>query len=133
MISLDEPARNILMPLEYWTAKQSADFLGIQPASLYAYVSRKGIRSVAVPGTREHRYLRTDIEGLRKRKPRTASPDDGRELKSAITLLTEDGPYYRGQLASELAQSATMEAVAAFLWDVDEAVFGKEPPATTSL
>ncbi|OKO80882.1 citrate/2-methylcitrate synthase [Bradyrhizobium sp. NAS96.2] len=117
------------MPLEYWTAKQSADFLGIRPASLYAYVSRKGIRSVAVPGTREHRYLRSDIEGVRKRKGRTVPSDDGMELKSAITLITEDGPYYRGQSASKLAHSATIETVAALLWDVDEAVFDEEPPA----
>src|SRR5207244_2841078 len=58
------------MPIEYWTAKQAADFLGVSLGTLYAYVSRKGIRSAPVPGTREHRYLRTDIEGMRDRKGR---------------------------------------------------------------
>lgn len=116
------------MAVEYWTAKQSAEFLGITPASLYAYVSRKGIRSMPVSGSREHRYLRTDIESLRKRKRSSHRSEEGVVLKSGVTLLTVDGPYYRGQLATELAETASFETVAALLWAVDESIFGDEPP-----
>jgi citrate synthase len=35
-------------------------------------------------------------------------------------LLTERGPYYRGRSAIELAESASLEDVAALLWQVDE-------------
>jgi citrate synthase len=116
------------MPIEYWTAKQSADFLGVSVATLYAYVSRKGVRSAQVPGLREHRYLRADIEGIRKPKALPKFVESKLPVDSTITLITEDGPYYRGQLASDLANSASIEAVAALLWEVKETVFVNSGP-----
>ena len=47
------------------TAREAADRLGIKLDTLYAYVSRGRLRSVAVPGTRQRRYRVEDIEALR--------------------------------------------------------------------
>lgn len=116
------------MAIEYWTAKQASDFLGVSLATLYAYVSRKGIRSASVPRSREHRYLRSDIEGLRDRKARQVSVPGELTSVSSITLLTEEGPYYRGRLATDLAETNSLEQVATLLWDADTAAFGDEPP-----
>ncbi len=118
------------MPIEYWTAKQSADFLGVSLGTLYAYVSRKGVRSAPMPGSREHRYLRADIEGIRKRKRSSKIVERKLAPESSITLITEDGPYYRGRLASELAASESIESVAMLLWNAEEPVFANVPPAT---
>jgi citrate synthase len=114
------------MPLEYWTAGQSADFLGVSLNTLYAYISRKGIRSVPVAGSREHRYLRADIEGIRERRKRAPDAAPIAE-QSAITLMSDDGPYYRGRSAAALADDASFEAVAALLWDVAPDIFDVPP------
>ncbi len=119
------------MPIEYWTAQQSADFLGVSLPTLYAYVSRKRVRSVAMPGSREHRYLRSDIEGIRQRKAPPKLEDQKFAAESAITLITEEGPHYRGRLASDLAKTESIESVAALLWGVDRRVFDNPPVAVS--
>ncbi len=62
------------------TAHQAADRLGIKVETLYAYVSRGRLRSVAVSGSRERRYRIDDVEALRAlrggAKAATAGPDD---------------------------------------------------------
>jgi citrate synthase len=118
----------MVMPLEYWTAKQSADFMGVSLPTLYAYVSRKGVRSAPMPGSREHRYLRADIEGIRKRKRPSKTVERDVAQESSITLITEDGPYYRGKLATELAVTDSLESVAALLWNAQEPIFASAPP-----
>lgn len=80
-----------------------------------------------VSGSREHRYLRTDIEKLRER-PKRSRNDKDLSVESAITLLTADGHYYRGRAAIDLAETSSIESVAALLWDVDESVFGIPAP-----
>jgi citrate synthase len=113
--------------MEFWTAKRSADYLGVNLDTLYAYVSRKGIRSMPMSGSREHRYLRSDIERLRER-PKRPKNDKDPPIESAITLLAEEGHYYRGRAASDLAETSSIESVAALLWDVDENVFNIPAP-----
>ena len=46
------------------TARQAADRLGIKLDTLYAYVSRGRLQSVALPGSRERRYRVEDVEAL---------------------------------------------------------------------
>lgn len=88
---------------------------------------------------RERLYWRQDLLRLRTRRTgkqgvdgdgQVARPPRG-ELRreSALTLLTERGPFYRGESAIELAETASLEQVAALLWGCDEAeAFGPDLP-----
>jgi citrate synthase len=51
----------------YLSAEQAARALEVTVATLYAYVSRKQIRSERIAGSRARRYWRADIERLRDR------------------------------------------------------------------
>jgi citrate synthase len=123
----------------YTTAKEAATALNVSIATLYAYVSRGLIRSQGVPGSRNRRYWRVDIERLKgKRIPddqREAAAGSGEETRgldneTKITLLTERGLYYRGRDVAELAETETFESVAALLWEAERAmVFGKSLPS----
>jgi len=88
------------------TAKQAAALLGVQPQTLYAYVSRGLLRSRASPGTRQKRYARADVLRLKDRADarRGHAPVASSALhwgapvvESAITLIDDDGPAYRGR------------------------------------
>jgi len=46
-----------------------AGALGVSIPTLYAYVSRGLIRSQGVPGSRNRRYWKVDIERLRQADP----------------------------------------------------------------
>ena len=99
-------------------ARDTAARLGIKLDTLYAYVSRGLIRSVAVPGSRERRYRAEDVERLRLGR----GAERGREplipvIDSAICLIANGRFYYRGVDALRLADSATLEEVAALLWE----------------
>jgi len=115
------------MEKDFLTAEEAAGLLGVSLATLYAYVSRKGLRSRQVLGTRSRQYWRADIEKIRSRaKP--ASPVLGElQRESEITLMSESGPYYRGASAIDLAETATLEQVAALLWEIDEGELTKAP------
>ncbi len=118
----------------YLSAREAAAELGVQPATLYAYVSRGLIRSVAGPG-KQRRYDAFDVRMLQARKDsgETAGGHSGGPdglLESSLTLITDDGPFYRGRSAMELAQSSTLEAVATLLWDCDLDPFAAPVPGT---
>lgn len=112
----------------YVDAVEATEMLGVSMATLYAYVSRKKLRSFPSPGSRTRRYWRSDILGLMTGAQRTrtvAAPP----RESAITLLTENGTYYRGFSAIDLSKTATVESVAALLWQADaEAIFTERLP-----
>lgn len=102
------------------TARQAADRLGVKLDTLYAYVSRGRLRSVRVPGSRARRYRAGDVEAL-KNYAQPLPPGAGAEalmpvLVSAISLIDEGRLYYRGEDALRLAETATLEEVAALLW-----------------
>ncbi len=109
----------------YLSAKEAASLLGISVNTLYAYVSRKGIRTRSVPDRKGSLYWGEDIRRL------AATPDHttNRTLvgnlveTTAVTLLTSEGPFYRGKSALFLAKSATFEETAALLWGADPAIF----------
>ncbi len=104
-------------------AAEAARALGVTITTLYAYVGRKGIRTQRVPGSRQMHYWWPDIERVRRRerRPEEQKQPVGVTHETKITLMTQRGPYYRGKSALELAKTHTVEAVAALLWDVDEA------------
>jgi citrate synthase len=107
----------------FLSAAQAAQLLGVKLATLYAYVSRGQVRSVAGVG-RARRYLRADIEQLRARREGRRPDGAGSTLSwgepvldSAITEVRPEGPRYRGHDAVELAaQGVSFEAVAELLW-----------------
>ena len=67
---------------DYLSAAEAAERLGVNLQTLYVYVSRKGIRSRPVPGTRQKQYWREDIERIRRRE--THGPAVGPSGESAV-------------------------------------------------
>jgi citrate synthase len=109
----------------YITAQEAAETLNISVETLYSYVSRKQIRSQRPPGSKIRLYWREDIERL-KRSSAPAPPDEVLAPTSSITLITDQGHYYRGQSAIALAETATFEEVCGILWQADPKVaFGE--------
>lgn len=108
------------------TASEAAELLDISVGTLYAYVSRGLIRSETAEGdSRARRYNAEDVHKLKERKAQRQNPAVVAEsaldwgtpiLESALTLITEERLYYRGYDALALAQTHTLEQVAALLW-----------------
>ncbi|WP_417712248.1 citrate/2-methylcitrate synthase [Roseibium aggregatum] len=116
----------------YLSAREAAAELGVQPATLYAYVSRGLIASVAGPG-KQRRYDAADVRRMKGRKaaddysgarPLTGDP----VLETELTLISETGPVYRGRPAVDLAQTSTLETVATLLWASQEDPFAESAP-----
>jgi citrate synthase len=104
----------------YVSAEAAAEILGVNLPTLYAYVSRKKIRSQSVPGTRRNRYWRADIERVAGGgEAPVAERPGGLRRETDITLITEQGPHYRGESAVRLSESRSVEDVAALLWQAD--------------
>ena len=107
-------------------APTAARHLGISVRSLYAYVSRGQVRSVAGEQGRPRLYAFADLERLRVRRDARAGHGAVAAgalrwgepvLDSAITAITPRGPAYRGKLAVDLAAAGTpYENVAELLW-----------------
>src|ERR671916_1047447 len=111
----------------YLGARRAAEELGVSLRTLYAYVSRGLIRSEAAGG-RNRRYRAEDVRRLKERKERRRDPDRVVEdalhwgtpvMESAITLIEDDGLYYRGRDALALAARSSIEEVAALIWTGD--------------
>ncbi|HUS28737.1 MAG TPA: citrate/2-methylcitrate synthase [Kofleriaceae bacterium] len=118
-------------------SRTAAKHLGIQQRSLYAYVSRGQVRSMAGAGGRPRLYSLLDLERLRVRRDARAGHGAVAAgalrwgepvLDSAITAITPRGPAYRGHVAIDLAANgARFENVAELLWS------GYLPEATTAV
>lgn len=125
---MSRPAgRNPRGPSQPWIgAADAARLLGVSRATLYAYVSRGFVRSQATPGSsRERRYSRDDLEGLRRRTEERRDPDKAASralhwgtptLESSISLIDGARLYYRGHDAVTLAQSRSLAEVASLIW-----------------
>lgn len=104
------------------TAREAAERLGVKLDTLYAYVSRGRLHSVSVPGARERRYRAEDVEALLgaragERLPRSSSAEALMPMiGSSICLIENGGFYYRGKDAIRLSDCATLEDIAALLW-----------------
>jgi citrate synthase len=110
----------------FMTASEAAAALGISLPTLYAYVSR-GMLSSAADSHGKHRlYDAAEVRRLARRK------EDGKRagkvaqkvldwgvpvLESSITLVAKGRLLYRGHDAMALAQTATLEDIAALLWE----------------
>jgi citrate synthase len=102
----------------FMNAEEAAAELGVTVETLYSYVSRKKIRTKRVDGTRKRLYWRADVS--RARRGGAKARPDADIAQTDITLVTAEGPYYRGRNAIELSETLTLEQTAALLWQVDE-------------
>jgi citrate synthase len=116
-------------PNRWLTAEQAMSRLRVSRQTLYAYVSRSRIGAIAAPGDpRRSLYDGADVNRLaernrngRSRRAVAASTISWGEpiLVSAITRIEGGGLEYRGHDAVALAETATLEEVAALLWQVE--------------
>jgi citrate synthase len=101
-------------------SEEAARRLGVKVSTLYAYVSRGLLASHPEPGGRRSLFDLADIERLAVRQR------GGRKVESRLATITtgvtqlrqDDGPFYRGRSATELAAEMTFEEVASLLWEV---------------
>ena len=100
-------------------AGEAARLLGIQKATLYAYVSRGLIeRRVAVDG-RTSLYAVDDVEALvgrGRRREVEPRPSLDVQIVTGVTTLDESGVCYLGHDVADLSRTATYEQVAELLW-----------------
>ena len=83
------------------TTDEVARRLDVQPATVYAYVSRGLLTNVG--GRRASRFAQDEVDRLVRRGREGRRPSGAIErIHTGITLLTEDGPAYRGQPVAEL-------------------------------
>ena len=125
---------------DYIDAKETARRLGVSRQTLYAYVSRGLIKAIPAEDPRQSLYLAEAVEQLaetrrRGRKPREiakATLDWGMPvLESGLTLIEDGQCYYRGQSAVNLARTASLEDIAALLWQIPaDAAFPRRAPMT---
>src|SRR5271167_2427064 len=117
-------------PSARWlTAEEATSSLGVSRQTLYAYVSRSRIGVTAAPDDpRRSLYDAADVRRLaqrnrtgRSRRAVAASTISWGEpvLVSAIIRIEGGRLEYRGQDAIALAATATLEDVAALLWQVE--------------
>jgi citrate synthase len=109
-------------------AAEAAARLGVKRETLYAYVSRGQLTRERGTGGRESVFDSSEVDALAARTRR-----GGRAgalevvVASGITSLEGDRLRYRGRDATDLAATASFEAVAEFLWTGDAAVLSRRP------
>ncbi|MBP1204922.1 citrate synthase [Duganella sp. 1411] len=113
----------------WMTAAEALTILNVRPQTLYANVSRGKIRAKADDADpRRSLYHRDDVlrmarraNGRRKIDAVSAQAMQWGDpvLPSSISTTADGRLLYRGQDAAVLAASATLEEVAALLWECD--------------
>lgn len=123
----------------YLNSTEAAARLGVSRQTLYAYVSRGLLRAEPGGKQRESRYFAADVDRLAGQRARGRKPKEVAKaalnwgspvLESSITLIESGRLFYRGVDALDLAATASLEDVAALLWQRDErSAFGHPAPA----
>ena len=111
---------------------EACKLLGVQPQTLYAYVSRGKLEVAPDPAdTRRRLYRAEDVAVLAKRKQAgrkhetlAANTLFGSEpsIPTALCAFSRGRPYYRGRDAVSMARTATLEDAAQLLWGAERAV-----------
>ena len=110
---------------EWLDAAAAAALLGVSRSTLYAYVSRGRLASQRVPGSAARRYRSAEVAALAQRHAGAHTPSAAARatldwglpvMASALTLIERGRFYYRGQDVLALADTASLEDVAALLW-----------------
>lgn len=116
-----------------WLSMEEAcRLLGVQPQTIYAYVSRGKLEAIASDGdSRKSLYRAEDVNALAKRKQAGRKHETlatntmfGAEpsIPTSISTFIRGHLYYRGQDAVALSQSASLEDVADLLWGAGRVV-----------
>ncbi|OZI50762.1 citrate synthase family protein [Bordetella genomosp. 4] len=107
---------------------EAAQLLGISLRTLYSYVSRGRIGRVIDPITGKSQYNRREVEEYARKRDRGRSAGNAARaslsfglpvLDSQICAIKAGRPWFRGQDAIALSETATLEQTAALLWNVD--------------
>ncbi|ERL99579.1 citrate synthase [Brucella intermedia 229E] len=112
------------------TAEEALSILQTKPQTLYANVSRGRIRSKPLPDDpRRSLYRSEDVHRLAERRPgrkrdSVVAADTIRWgglpiMRSGISTIVDGRLLYRGRDAVELSETATLEEVAALLWQMN--------------
>lgn len=108
-------------------SEEAARRLGVKVTTLYAYVSRGLITSHPSGESRRSLFDVDDVENFAKRSRAGRRVETKlASVTTSVTQLRDDGPAYRGILATELASYMTFEEVAELLWCSYDAA-GPEP------
>lgn len=105
---------------QWLSVEEAASRLNVKKETIYAYVSRGRLTKRKAPHERGSVFSADEIDRLSK-----SGRQESRglvEVESSITLVTEAGHYYRGQEATELADSVTFEELAHILWSAQAPV-----------
>lgn len=125
----------------WMTMAEACERLGVRPQTIYAYVSRGKLETMADPAdSRRSLYRSDDVTGLARRKQAgrkhetlAANTLFGAEpsIPTAVSAFLRHQLYYRGQDAVALAAEAPLEAVAQLLWEAEQPVdfASAAPPA----
>lgn len=115
--------------MDWLTAEEALAVLQTKPQTLYANVSRGRILSKPLPDDpRRSLYRSEDVHRLAGRRPgrkrdSVVAADTIRWglpiMRSGISTITDGRLLYRGFDAAELSETATLEEVAALLWQMD--------------
>jgi citrate synthase len=122
-----------------WLSSTAAlALLGVRPQTLYANVSRKRIRVKPDPDDPRRRlYNGADVRRLAGRRGRPSREHVAAEavswgapvLESGVSTVAHGRLWYRGVDAVGLAASASLEEVAALLWQSGPVAFMARPDA----
>ena len=115
----------------YMTAQEAAEELGVKTATIYAYVSRGLIRSLASAEGQRHRlYAREDVSRLLIKRQMRLSMDPANPdifhwtapiFDSCISLIEDGRLYYCGYPIEDVVASYSAEKLAALVWTGDAA------------
>lgn len=115
--------------MSWLSAEVALERLGTKPQTLYANVSRGRIAARPDPeDSRRSLYREEDVERLARRgRGRRPAQNVAAEaiawgepvLETAISTVAEGRLLYRGRDAAELAETATLGAVARLLWEAE--------------
>jgi citrate synthase len=121
LVNLDQ-----VINMNYLTAEEAAERLGVSLASLYSYVSRGLLASEPQPGSRRSLYRAEEVERLANQRRHRRHPEQAVAealqwgspvLESALTSIQDGQVYYRGRSALELAERSRFEDVIELLWE----------------
>jgi len=114
----------------WFSAPETMARLGIRPQTLYAYVTRGRIGAKADPDDpRRSLYRSADVKQLAQRRKRGRAAEAVAAgtiawgdpiLPTAIATIARERLFYRGRDATDLAETATLEEVAALLWNAKD-------------
>jgi citrate synthase len=113
------PAVKMRLVTRYISASDAARRLGVERATLYAYVSRGRVARRRAADGRMSLFAEDDIERLAGKGRSRAAPSPPSvdvQISTAVTAIGEDHLSYRGWSVRELARMVSYEHAAELLW-----------------